>query len=261
MYLFLNKKQNVLGLRWWLSGKESTCQCSSHGLDPWSRKIPHAMGQLNPRSQLLSPCPRAWEPQLLSPQPRLLKPTYPRASTLQQEKPRQPAACPLATTREKPAQQQRPIAAKHKQMNFIFLKCLDFGHQIHTPIYLGPPLWSLPFTTDICDPNHPIFKVLRESHTPRLSDHRVFYAKMHVNWSAKQPMEIRSQLSSPWFWRQLRGSPAHLRGHPHDAGSHRQPRAWPAVVTELVTGAALVMRELHCNDVPESSDLQMWRCW
>ena len=28
------------GLPWWLSGKESTCQCRRHRFDPWSRKIP-----------------------------------------------------------------------------------------------------------------------------------------------------------------------------------------------------------------------------
>ena len=32
---------------WWLSGKESTCQCKRHGFDPWSKKIPHAKGQLS----------------------------------------------------------------------------------------------------------------------------------------------------------------------------------------------------------------------
>ena len=29
-----------LGLPWWLSGKESTCQCRRCGFDPWVRKIP-----------------------------------------------------------------------------------------------------------------------------------------------------------------------------------------------------------------------------
>ena len=28
------------GLLWWLSGKESSCQCRRHRLDPWVRKIP-----------------------------------------------------------------------------------------------------------------------------------------------------------------------------------------------------------------------------
>ena len=27
-------------LRWWLSGKESACQCSRHTFSPWVRKIP-----------------------------------------------------------------------------------------------------------------------------------------------------------------------------------------------------------------------------
>ena len=25
---------------WWLSGKESTCQCGKYGFDPWVREIP-----------------------------------------------------------------------------------------------------------------------------------------------------------------------------------------------------------------------------
>ena len=28
------------GLLWWLSGKESACQCRRHGLDPWVGTIP-----------------------------------------------------------------------------------------------------------------------------------------------------------------------------------------------------------------------------
>ena len=47
---------------WWLSGKESACQCRGHGFDPWSRKIPCAMEQLS-----CSP-----EPEPQSPQPLLL---------------------------------------------------------------------------------------------------------------------------------------------------------------------------------------------
>ena len=34
-------------LPWWLSGKESACQCRRHGFDPWSRKSSHATGQLS----------------------------------------------------------------------------------------------------------------------------------------------------------------------------------------------------------------------
>ena len=35
-------------LPWWLSGKESACQCRRHRFNPWSRKIPHAAEQLSP---------------------------------------------------------------------------------------------------------------------------------------------------------------------------------------------------------------------
>ena len=39
---------NSVGLPWWLSGKESACQCRRLGFDPYSRKIQHAMVQLSP---------------------------------------------------------------------------------------------------------------------------------------------------------------------------------------------------------------------
>ena len=32
--------QKQLWLPWWLSGKESACQCKRPGFDPWVRKIP-----------------------------------------------------------------------------------------------------------------------------------------------------------------------------------------------------------------------------
>ena len=41
-------KKSLGGLPWWLSGEESTCQCKTHWFDPWSRKIPHAVGPLSP---------------------------------------------------------------------------------------------------------------------------------------------------------------------------------------------------------------------
>ena len=43
------------------------CQCRGHGFSPWSRKIPHAEGQLSHASQLVSPCSRDGKPQLLKP--------------------------------------------------------------------------------------------------------------------------------------------------------------------------------------------------
>ena len=36
-----NASTSILyGLPWWLSGKESACQCSRHGFNPWAGKIP-----------------------------------------------------------------------------------------------------------------------------------------------------------------------------------------------------------------------------
>ena len=59
-------KSSIWGPPWWLSGKESACQCRRHRFDPWSRKMPHAVGQLSRAPQLLSLQSRAQKPQLLS---------------------------------------------------------------------------------------------------------------------------------------------------------------------------------------------------
>ena len=45
------------GLPWWLSGKESACQCRRHGFSPWSGKIPHATEQLSPHTTTIEPVP------------------------------------------------------------------------------------------------------------------------------------------------------------------------------------------------------------
>ena len=42
-----------LGLPWWLSGKESACQCRIHKFDPWSKKISHAKEQLSPSTTII----------------------------------------------------------------------------------------------------------------------------------------------------------------------------------------------------------------
>jgi len=48
MILFsLLKKKKILGLPWWLSGGESTCQCRRHPFNSWSAKIPHAAEKLS----------------------------------------------------------------------------------------------------------------------------------------------------------------------------------------------------------------------
>jgi len=69
------------GLPWWLSGKESACQCRRHQFDPWSGKIPHATEQLSPcatTTALQNPGAITTEPTCFS----LLKPMCPRACAL-----------------------------------------------------------------------------------------------------------------------------------------------------------------------------------
>ena len=107
------------GLPWWLSGRESTCQCRRHGFDPWSRKIPHA-------AELLSLGSRPWEPPVLSSHAATteartcLEPALrsERATAVRSLKLERSTATrewpPLSATREKPIQQQRPCAAKNK---------------------------------------------------------------------------------------------------------------------------------------------------
>ena len=35
-----SRPNHITGLPWWLSGKESACQCRRHKFNPWVRKIP-----------------------------------------------------------------------------------------------------------------------------------------------------------------------------------------------------------------------------
>ena len=39
-HIKFNSARQTEGLFWWLSGKESTCQCRRCGFDPWVGKIP-----------------------------------------------------------------------------------------------------------------------------------------------------------------------------------------------------------------------------
>ena len=56
---------NKGGLPWWLSGKESACQCRKHGFSPKYVKIPLPGSNQACVPQLLSLCFRACKPQLL----------------------------------------------------------------------------------------------------------------------------------------------------------------------------------------------------
>ena len=121
---YLVSKSWCIGLPWWLSGKESACQCRRHGFDPWSGKVPHAAEQPSWGPQLLRLCLRAWELQLL-------KPARPRARAPQQERllPREAWApqlesSPCSPTPEKsPRCNKDPVQPRGNKMIFkhIFL--------------------------------------------------------------------------------------------------------------------------------------------
>ena len=61
-------KNVAMGLPWWLSGGVTVCQGRRRGFKPWSRKTPHARGQVSPRSA-------AGEPVLSSPGAASTEPT------------------------------------------------------------------------------------------------------------------------------------------------------------------------------------------
>ena len=84
-----------LGLPWWLSGKESTCQCKRYGFDPWSGKIAHAAEELSLCTTTIKPAlqsPRAPTTEARAPQ-SLCSPTR-EATTLRS---------PHTATRDAPA--------------------------------------------------------------------------------------------------------------------------------------------------------------
>ena len=82
-----SEQSNQTGLPWWYSREELACQYRGQGFNPWSRKIPHAMEQLSPNAQLLSPHSRACELRIL--QAAAAEARTPRTCAPQQEKPPQ----------------------------------------------------------------------------------------------------------------------------------------------------------------------------
>ena len=56
-----------IGLPWWLREKNLLPKQETHGFDPWSGKILHAVEQLSLWVKATSVCSRAREPQLLNP--------------------------------------------------------------------------------------------------------------------------------------------------------------------------------------------------
>ena len=69
----LSLKVHQMGLPWWFNGKESACQCRRHRFDPWSGRIPQALGTAKSRHHNFWACtlePRKrnyWSPRALEP--------------------------------------------------------------------------------------------------------------------------------------------------------------------------------------------------
>ena len=58
----VSRVKNSCGLPWWLSGKESACQCKRHSLSPGLESCHvHGVGQLQRCATMLSLCSRAQE--------------------------------------------------------------------------------------------------------------------------------------------------------------------------------------------------------
>ena len=57
LFMALNKSYQAknMGLPWWYSGLDSTCQCRGHRFNPWSEMIPHATEQLSPCATTAEP--------------------------------------------------------------------------------------------------------------------------------------------------------------------------------------------------------------
>ena len=95
-------------LPWWLSGKESTCQCRRHRFNPWSRKISHAVMQLSPSTTTTELV--LWRLGAAASEARVAEsPFSTREATAARE-------CPLfPTTREYSLPQRRLITDKKKK--------------------------------------------------------------------------------------------------------------------------------------------------
>ena len=75
-------------LPWWLSGKESTCQCRGHWFNPWSRKILRAVQQQHPCTPAAEPAHCNHRAHVLQlPKPGCLEPALCKKRSHSNEKP------------------------------------------------------------------------------------------------------------------------------------------------------------------------------
>ena len=117
------------GPLWWLSEKESTCQCRRPGGDLWPGKIPQDLPWEVRGPQLLSLGSRAGSCNHWAHVPQLLKPVCPRACALKPENPLEweayalqiESSPPVPQLEKKPQQQQRPTQQSQKRTQWIKL--------------------------------------------------------------------------------------------------------------------------------------------
>ena len=130
----------LLGLPWWLTGKESACQCRGHGFGPCSRKIPHAAEQLSPwNTTTESACCKT-------------EACVPRACALQREAVAMRSLCttssPCSKQLEKShAKQQRPSTAKNKYFPPFWLQRMISRYRYITVCLssnLSKDIWLFP---------------------------------------------------------------------------------------------------------------------
>ena len=109
------RKKETKGLPWWLSDKESACQCRRHKSDPWLRRfhMPLSLCSRDQELQRLSPWAAAAEARA----PWSPRSTMTEATTLGSPCTATKVA-PALPTREKPGQQRRPSATRNKQINY-----------------------------------------------------------------------------------------------------------------------------------------------
>ena len=99
---------------WWLSGKESTCQCRRHGFDPCSGKMPHASEQLSPRAT--APEARApWCPHSTTRDTIARRSLHP----IVREQPLRPEAREKAHAETKTQHSEKSVKFSEKIMNFL----------------------------------------------------------------------------------------------------------------------------------------------
>ena len=113
-----SKSKIILGLSWWLSGKEHVCQHRWRGFDPWSKKIPHATEQVNPCATITEPVFSSLGATTTNSMLQLLKPAQHRACAPKQEKLLQRKAhAPWLESNPTPCNQRKDWAEMKTQLS------------------------------------------------------------------------------------------------------------------------------------------------